>query len=67
MYLFAVTRTKKGYFEMMPKYGSVRLDDEDEKYRRIKEFTKTKSGKPLLLSMGMNRFFYCAFRSFLVK
>jgi hypothetical protein len=39
MYLFAVTRTKKGYFEMMPKYGSVRLDDEEEKYRQIKEFT----------------------------
>jgi hypothetical protein len=39
MYLFAVNRTKKGYFEMMPKYGSERLDNEEEKYRQIKEFT----------------------------
>jgi hypothetical protein len=40
MYLFAVTSTKKGYFEMMPKYGSILLDNEDEKIRRIEEIRK---------------------------
>jgi hypothetical protein len=40
MYLFAVTTTKKGYFEMMPKYGSILLDNEDEKIRRIEEIRK---------------------------
>jgi hypothetical protein len=40
MYLFAVTATKKGYFEMMPKYGSMLLDNEDEKMKQIKEFRK---------------------------
>jgi hypothetical protein len=38
MYLFSITSTKKGYFEMMPKYGSKLLDNEDEKYKQIKEF-----------------------------
>jgi hypothetical protein len=38
MYLFAVNNTKKGYFEMMPKYGSKLLDNEEEKYKQIKEF-----------------------------
>lgn len=38
MYLFAVTPTKKGYFEIMPKYGSKLLDNEEEKYKQIKEF-----------------------------
>ncbi|MEH7247706.1 hypothetical protein V7114_13085 [Neobacillus niacini] len=38
MYLFTVTRTKEDYFEMLPKYGSVRLDNEDEKYKQIKAF-----------------------------
>ncbi len=38
MYLFAVSPTKKGYFEMMPKYGSKRLDNEEEKYEQIKLF-----------------------------
>jgi hypothetical protein len=38
MYLFAVTNTKKGYFEMMPKYGSILLDNEEEKLKQIEEF-----------------------------
>jgi hypothetical protein len=38
MYLFAVTPTKKGYFEMLPKYGSKLLDNEEEKYEQIKVF-----------------------------
>lgn len=40
MYLFAVNNTKKGYFEMMPKYGSVLLDNEDEKHKQIEMFRK---------------------------
>ena len=40
MYLFAVTATKKGYFEMMPKYGGVLLDNEDAKYEQIEEIRK---------------------------
>lgn len=38
MYLFAVTNTKKGYFEMLPKYGSKLLDNEEEKYKQMNEF-----------------------------
>jgi hypothetical protein len=38
MYLFAVTNSKKGYFEMLPKYGSKLLDNEEEKYKQIKAF-----------------------------
>jgi hypothetical protein len=40
MYLFFLTRTKKGYFEMMPKYGSVLLDNEDEKLMQIDTIRK---------------------------
>ncbi|MEH7355298.1 hypothetical protein V7150_17210 [Neobacillus drentensis] len=40
MYLFAVTNTKKGYFEMMPKYGSTLLDNEDEKLKQIDDIKK---------------------------
>jgi hypothetical protein len=35
MYLFFLTATKKGYFEMMPRYGSILLDNEDEKLTQI--------------------------------
>jgi hypothetical protein len=38
MYLFAVSSTKKGYYEMLPKYGSRLLENEKEKYKQIKEF-----------------------------
>jgi hypothetical protein len=38
MYLFAVIHTKEGYFEMLPKYGCVLLDNEDEKYKQINAF-----------------------------
>lgn len=38
MYLFAVSATKNGYFEMIPKYGNVQLDNEDEKLKIIEEF-----------------------------
>ncbi|MEH7504201.1 hypothetical protein V7152_19675 [Neobacillus drentensis] len=37
MYLFFLTATKKGYFEMMPKYGSILLDNENEKLKEIDE------------------------------
>lgn len=40
MYLFAVTATKKGYFEMIPKYGSTLLDNEDEKLKEIDDIRK---------------------------
>ncbi|MBT2698189.1 hypothetical protein J7E79_12265 [Bacillus sp. ISL-40] len=35
MYLFFLTSTNNGYFEMMPKYGSMLLDNEDEKLKQI--------------------------------
>ncbi|MDR7237742.1 hypothetical protein [Neobacillus drentensis] len=38
MYLFFLTATHKGYFEMMPKYGSILLDNEDEKLKLIEDF-----------------------------
>lgn len=38
MYLFAVTSAKKGYFEMLPKYGSKLLANEEEKYKQINAF-----------------------------
>ncbi|MEH7126698.1 hypothetical protein V7103_00500 [Neobacillus drentensis] len=40
MYLFFLTKTNKGYFEMMPKYGSVLLDNEDEKLKQIDSIRK---------------------------
>ncbi len=40
MYLFFLTTTKKGYFEMMPKYGSILLDNENEKLKEIEQFRK---------------------------
>lgn len=38
MYLFAVNATKNGYFEIMSKYGSVQLDNEDKKLKLIEDF-----------------------------
>lgn len=40
MYLFFLTRTDKGYFEMMPKYGNILLDNEDEKLTQIDAIRK---------------------------
>jgi hypothetical protein len=40
MYLFFLTTTNKGYFEMMPKYGSILLDNEDVKLKQIEELRK---------------------------
>lgn len=40
MYLFFLTKTNKGYFEMMPKYGSLLLDNEDEKLKQIDSIRK---------------------------
>ncbi len=38
MYIFALTNTKKGYFQMMPKYGAVPLDNEEQKMKQIAAF-----------------------------
>ncbi|MFP5105561.1 hypothetical protein ACSU6B_02125 [Neobacillus sp. C211] len=35
MYLFFLTKTNNGYYEMMPRYGSMLLDNEDEKLKQI--------------------------------
>ncbi|MDR7237736.1 hypothetical protein [Neobacillus drentensis] len=40
MFLFFLTATNKGYFEMMPKYGSILLDNEDEKLTQIDAIRK---------------------------
>ncbi|NHC41343.1 hypothetical protein G6549_15395 [Bacillus sp. MM2020_1] len=40
MYLFYLTKTNKGYFEMMPKYGSVLLNNEEEKLKQIDSIRK---------------------------
>lgn len=40
MYLFFLTRTKKGYFEMMPKYGNILLDNEEDKLKQINALRK---------------------------
>jgi hypothetical protein len=38
MYLFAVSATKKDYYEMLPKYGHTTLTNEKEKYKQIDEY-----------------------------
>jgi hypothetical protein len=40
MYLFFLTKTNKGYFEMMPKYGNILLDNEDGKLKQIDSIRK---------------------------
>ncbi|MGJ7911137.1 hypothetical protein [Neobacillus sp. LXY-1] len=40
MYLFAVSKTKKGYYTMLPKYGSTLLDNEDAKLKLIDKYRK---------------------------
>jgi hypothetical protein len=35
MYLFAVTNTNKGYFQILPKYGAIPLNSEQDKYKQI--------------------------------
>ncbi|MFP5112618.1 hypothetical protein ACSU64_09585 [Bacillaceae bacterium C204] len=40
VYLFFLTRTKKVFFEMMPKYGNIPLENEDEKLKQIDEVRK---------------------------
>lgn len=44
MYLFFLTKTKKGYFEMMTKYGSILLDNEYEKLSQIEDLRKVMEG-----------------------
>jgi hypothetical protein len=38
IYLFAVSTTKKEYYQMMPKYGHTLLNNEEEKYKQIAGF-----------------------------
>lgn len=38
MYLFAITKSKNDYYDMLPKYGSTPLNNENEKYKLIDEF-----------------------------
>ncbi|MEH6905137.1 hypothetical protein [Neobacillus drentensis] len=40
MYLFYLTKTNRGYFEMMPKYGSLLLNNEEEKLKQIDSIRK---------------------------
>jgi hypothetical protein len=45
MYLFAVKSSKEDYFEMIPKYGAVILDNEDAKLKLIKEYREVLNKK----------------------
>ncbi|MEH7378015.1 hypothetical protein [Neobacillus drentensis] len=40
MYQFSVTATNNGYFEMIPKYGYIILDNEGEKLKQIDALRK---------------------------
>jgi hypothetical protein len=40
VYLFAVTKTEKGYFQVMPKYGANLLNSEEDKFEQIAAIKK---------------------------